>query len=247
MCTLNSAKIGAPFRADVRLNVARIVTDCEVDDESKQPFKDMRYPLENGVLHQELLAQRNAWFQKELGFDQTEAAEWTNKEFTAFFGTLDELVKKSDPARLIYHLRNNDFDQNLITKAQKETEAFYATVFDGLILTTPMKTYAKHRFYHGIESDLYNANECPEPVEYWVANTPAINNWLSQLNLKGDFSLQEEQKTIQIQKSMVFSAKDFGQLAQNLKADNSQNQDYLQAHLLDSYKTENYKERIDNY
>ena len=45
MCQLNSAKMGAPFRGDVRLNVARIVTDCEVDDESKQPFKDMRYPL----------------------------------------------------------------------------------------------------------------------------------------------------------------------------------------------------------
>ena len=45
ICALNTAKMGAPFRADVRLNVARIITDCEVDDESRQPFKDMRYPL----------------------------------------------------------------------------------------------------------------------------------------------------------------------------------------------------------
>ena len=100
-CRINSAKIGMPFNNNCKMAVVRVISDLEVDDESSTPFKTMRYPIENAGKHQELLAQRTAWFRKELQFDESKASQWATQEFTAFYGTQDELVDSSDPGLTI--------------------------------------------------------------------------------------------------------------------------------------------------
>ena len=92
MCRLNQAKIGFPLRADRKMDVIRIINDLEVDDESKTPFLEMRYPFEDGERHKKLLAQRICWFMTKLGFDKPRATEWAEKEFTAMYSRINVLL-----------------------------------------------------------------------------------------------------------------------------------------------------------
>ena len=62
-----------------------------------------------------------------------------------------------------------------------------------------MKTYGKHRYYHGMNFDLLEPGEYPNPVGYWTANTPALSNMLTQLNLDGEYTFEEEQREIQVE------------------------------------------------
>ena len=131
-CVLNQAKVGFPFRADAKLNVGRIVTDLEVDDSSAVPFLSMRYPVEDGTLQQKLIAQREAWYQEKLDFSSELAAEWTTDEFTAFFGTQEKLVNRSDPIdiilRLIDHWNTTNFDANFVATIKQDTKASFLIV-----------------------------------------------------------------------------------------------------------------------
>ena len=72
------------------MDIARIVNDLEVDDESRTPFMEMRYPYEDGNRHKRLLAQRTTWLMKILGFDKPKAAEWAENEFTALPKNIDK-------------------------------------------------------------------------------------------------------------------------------------------------------------
>ena len=90
-----------PFNSNCKMAVVRVITDLEVDDETAVPFKTMRYPIENAAKHQELLAQRISWFRKELEFPEPKANEWATAEFTALYGTHDDLVDRSDPGLTI--------------------------------------------------------------------------------------------------------------------------------------------------
>ena len=138
-CRLNTAKIGFPMRANSKLDVARVVCDLEIDEESKQPFKPMRYPIDDGQRHQKLLGIRSNWFVQKLGFSREDANEWANLEFMAFYGTEQNLVYMNDPGNTISKLIARGLDPVLILEAKKDTK-----VSDSILLQKygNMKVYA---------------------------------------------------------------------------------------------------------
>ena len=89
----------------------------------------MRYPVEDGTLQQKLIAQREAWYQEKLDFSSELAAEWTTDEFTAFFGTQEKLVNRSDPIdimiRLIDLWNTTNFDANFVATIKQDTKASF--------------------------------------------------------------------------------------------------------------------------
>ena len=218
-----------PFRGDCKMAIRRIVEDLEVDDEQSQPFKRMRYPIEDGQKHKKLMDFRQKWFVDRLNFDEEKASEWTNIEFTAFSGTHKDLVDLHDPGHTITKLVSEGVDPKLIAEAQIETKKFFSQVQDGMILITPMKTYQKNRFYHGMDLDAIKLTEWPPAVSFWTANSPALANQITQINIPGEFSLAEENRTIQIEKSSVFVAKEFGRQAEEINTDHQNgHMDFLQ-------------------
>ena len=110
------------MRANSKLDVARGVCDLEVDDESKQPFKPMRYPIDDGKRHQKMLGIRSNWFMQKLDFSREEANEWANLEFMAFYGTEQKLVNTTDPGNTISKLITKGLDPVLILEAKRETK-----------------------------------------------------------------------------------------------------------------------------
>ena len=212
----NQAKIVFPVRASTKLDIARIVSDLEVDDEHNQPFKSMRYPLAPGPKYKQLLAERTAWFMANCNLPEDRAESLAKTEFTAFYGTQNHLVNLDDPGQIVQKLTDMDaeFDANLV---KEHTKRFFALAQKDLILMTPMKTYQKQRYYPGLNIDLLKDNEWPEPVGMWTANGFNLTNIISQVNLKGIFTPEEEEKIIQEEKSYVMVATEFGSAANEVR------------------------------
>ena len=209
-----------------------MVNDIEVDDESKNPFKKMRYPIEDGQQHQNLIAKREAWFIKTFGFEPEKAAEWTQAEFTALFGTQPDLVDQSDPGETIPKLGDLGIDSTLLAKAKQETRAFFATAEKGLIMLTPMKTYPKQRYFNGVDTKLLYDKEWPDPVNYWTANAEHLSNILTQVNLSGHYTPAEEAKEIIAEKAQLKVATEYGQEASIARSEHNQGYlDFLQQRL----------------
>ena len=100
-----------------------------------------------------------------------------------------------------------------------------------------MKTYQKHKYHHGMNVDRFQNGEWPTPMEYWAVNGAHLNNCLTQVNLKGRVSLEEENQYVQIQKTFVTTANEFGNLAQNVRQDHEQGQmDYLQSQIVGRFR-----------
>ena len=106
MCRINTAKFSTPLRSDNKIRLLSIVSDLEVEDEKRVPFRLMRYPIEDGKKHSELFAKRSNWFVTECQFDRKTANEWTTVEFNAFYGTQPEMVKKEDPGNTVEKFLN---------------------------------------------------------------------------------------------------------------------------------------------
>ena len=220
-CRINSAKYGFPLRSDVKMDVIRVINDIEVEDESKTPFLNMRYPYEDGELHQNLQAERIAWYMARFGFEEQKALEWTEAEFTALFSTSDALVNTNDPCDIIAKLLQLEL---VLTEAnQKEilkaTKNFFTKTQKELILLTPMKTYPKSKYHFGMHIDSLRDKEWPEAVSYWTANGENLSNILSQCNLPGNFTFEDEQRIIQAEKSYLRVASEYGESAQILRQD----------------------------
>ena len=224
-CKIGQSKICFPVRGATKLDIIRIINDIEVDDESAKPFKQMRYPIEDGQKHQNLIATRTAWFQKTLDFDAEKAAKWTEEEFTALFGTEQQLMDPSDPGDTIAKLSDLNLPNDLLAKAKQETRKFFAAAEKGLILLTPMKTYPKQRYHPGVNTDLLYGKEWPDPMSYWTANTENMSNILTQVNLTGYYSPKEEAREVLVEKSQLRVATEFGQEANVVR--NEHNQGYL--------------------
>lgn len=218
----------APFRADGKERLGFLITDLEVNDESKDPFKVMRYPLEDGKKHQQLLTQREAWFTKFLQFETPKAKEWTRLEFSAFYSTQNELLNEHDPGNTIAKLQQEKYNEDLVNAAAIDTRKFFAQAQKGLIRTTPMKTYPKFSYYSGMNLDLYREGEFPKPLSIWALNAPKLVNIITQLNLPGVDSLDDIQQEMQNEKNFVFVAADYGQTVQKLNvAESVTNNDFL--------------------
>ena len=211
---INTAKYLSPLRSDNKIRVLSIVSDIEVDNETQEEFKMMRYPIEDGKKHANLFATRSNWFCTTLDFDRVTANEWTTVEFNAFYSTSPDLVNTRDPGNTIGKLRTEfDFSDSQIRKAEIETKIFFQMAQSGLIALTPMKTYAKHRYHSGANTSLLNENECPVPVSFWTANGYRFANILSQLNLAGQVTPSDLNREILAEKNFVCAAQDFGKMA----------------------------------
>ena len=178
--TKNTNKMSFPLRGDVKLSVARIVTDLEVDNERETPFKLMRYPLVFGNKKKELQDAREKWFIRELDFSQVMADQWTTNEFKVFFGTEDEWIDKEDPGQTIEALRDFGFEEEKLVKLASDTKKFFALADSGLIRKTPMKTFQKNRYSVTTRTDLLVAKELPEKMDFWTINAGKLNNILTQ-------------------------------------------------------------------
>ena len=220
-CTLNSAKYGWPLRADTKMDVIRIINDIEVDDESKTPFLEMRYPFENGTLHKEFQAKRTSWFMAVFGFDKPIAMEWTEDEFTALFSTQDQLVNIEDPNNIIGRLKDEqiEFSSDDEKEILRATKAFYAQTQKALIKLTPMKTYPKSKYHFGMKIGALQDKEWPEAVSFWTANGENLSNIISQCNIPGKFSFEDEQKINNAERSFLMVASEFGSAANILRQD----------------------------
>ena len=223
-CTINSAKYGWPLRADTKMDVVRVINDIEVEDESKTPFLEMRYPYEDGTLHKQYQAQRISWFMARFGFPKPIATEWTEDEFTVLFSTQDKMVNVEDPNNIIGRLRHfgvsfSSSDENEILKA---TKSFYATTQKALIKLTPMKTYPKSKYHFGMKIGALQDKEWPEAVSYWTANGENLSNILTQCNLPGKFSFEDEQRIAQVERTFMMVSSEHGNAAQILRQDHAE-------------------------
>ena len=61
-------KRGFPIREDCRQHIFNVLADLEVDDINRQPFKVMKYPIENGDLMQDFIRERKRWYQDQANF-----------------------------------------------------------------------------------------------------------------------------------------------------------------------------------
>ena len=195
-----------------------IISDLEVEDEKRVPFRLMRYPIEDGKTHSELFARRSNWFVTACQFDRKVANEWTTTEFNAFYGTQSSMVNMDDPGNTIEKLRQLNFSDLNISKAEIETTNFFQLAQKGLIAMTPMKTYAKHRYHSGANTKLLDESvfEAPHPVSFWVANGARLANVLSQMNQTGYVGPEELNREILAEKNFVFAAQNFGKTAANI-------------------------------
>ena len=231
-CVIGQAKICFPLRGPTKMDIVRIVNDIEVDDETKVPFKKMRYPIEDGQQHQNLIAKREAWFRKTFNFEPEQAAEWTQAEFTAFFGTQPDLVEQADPGDTIRKLEELGVESNLLAKAKQETKSFFVMAEKGLILLTPMKTYPKSRYFPGVDTKLLYDKEWPDSVSYWTANSIHLSNIITQVNLSGVYSPEEELREVIAEKAQLKVATEFGQEANIARSEHNQGYlDFLQQRL----------------
>ena len=220
-CRINSAKYGFPLRSDVKMDVIRVINDIEVEDESKTPFLNMRYPYEDGDLHQKLQAERVAWYMARFGFEKQKAIEWTESEFTALFSTTTSMVNVNDPCDIILKLSQLELDLTDANKMEilKATKKFFTKTQKELILLTPMKTYPKSKYHFGMHIDSLRDKEWPEAVSYWTANGENLSNILSQCNLPGIFTFEDEKRIVQSERTFFKVAAEFGESAQILRQD----------------------------
>ena len=177
---INTAKMISPLRSDARLAVARVVTDLEVDDESTTNFKVMRYPVIKGDAKAKLFRQRVAWYQQELNFSPERADNWVTAEFRAVLSSEDEWTNQEDPGDIFEWLDASGLSQSRLWKLKDDTKRFFATVDNGLIRKTPMKTYQKLRYSTSTNLQLYKHNEVPEKLDFWTQNAGKLINIITQ-------------------------------------------------------------------
>ena len=247
-CVINSAKYGWPFRADTKMDVVRIINDIEVDDESKTPFLDMRYPLEDGNLHQEYQAKRVTWFMSMFGLEKPIAAKLAEDEFTALFSTKNEMVDIADPNNIIGRLNELDltFSSSDEKEILKETKSFFAKTQKALIKITPMKTYPKSKYHFGMKIGALQDKEWPEAVSFWTANGENLSNVITQCNLPGKFSFEDEQRIAQAERSFMMVASEHGAAAHILRQDHARGfTDFLQ-HRMENPEGQSRPERNPN-
>ena len=213
MCTINQAKIGFPLRSDTKMEIVRIINDLEVDDESKSPFLEMRYPIEDGKKHKMLLAQRTTWLMSTLGFDKLKATEWAANEFTAFYSTQDDLLNPEDPFNTVGKLTKLALYAKDKDRIIRDTKNFFTLAQKELIRLTPMKTYPKSKYHFGMDIKVLDDKDWPESVSYWTANGEGLTNILTQCNLQGSFSLEEENRVTQMERTLLNVADEFGKSA----------------------------------
>ena len=170
----------SPLRSDARLAVARVVSDLEVDDEVKKNFKVMRYPVIKGDAKVRLFKQRVAWYQQEFNFSLQKADNWTSAEFKAVLSSEDEWTDQNDPGQIFEWLENSGLSQSRITQLKDDTKRFFATVDNGLIRKTPMKTYPKLRYSTTTNLQLFKQNEVPEKLDFWTQNAGKLINIVTQ-------------------------------------------------------------------
>ena len=214
--SLNQAKIIFPMRASTKLDIVRIVSDLEVDDERQQPFKSMRYPLEPGKKYRQLLAERTAWIMAQANLPEDQATSLAKDEFTAFYSTQGDLVNLDDPGQIVRKFNELEIEFDLV-KVRNDTKNFFALAQKSLILMTPMKTYQKARYYPGVNLKLLKDNEWPEPVSIWTANGFNLTNILTQVNENGYYSPEDEQKIIQDEKSFMMVPVEYGSAANEVR------------------------------
>ena len=232
MCTINQAKIGFPFRSDTKMDVVRIINDLEVDDESRTPFLEMRYPFEDGERHKKLLAQRICWLMSKLGFDKPKATEWAEQEFTAMYSTHEDLLNPEDPYDTIRKLSQLALYANVKNDIINDTKKFFTMAQDALFMMTPMKTYPKTRYHFGTDVKVLRGKDWPEPVSYWTANSMNLTNILTQCNLTGHYTLEEENRITRTEQTYLKVADEFGRFAADARTEHINGfSDFLQSRL----------------
>ena len=198
-------KRGWPCRESERESLVNICNDLEVEDAIANPFRLVKYPVENGNLLQKFIEERKKWYMRVLKLKADQALVKVLHEIKIFLskdveeGEFDPLNVTEDLEGLVQEPNNEVVEEDLT-----ETYRYFKKFRDELVYVFPMQTSHKCKYATGTHIKHLRAREAPEAKDFWVANTAKLTNCTSGQLLEGYYTPEEEAEIAQYEKHAMF-------------------------------------------
>ena len=171
------------------------------------PFREVRYPKEDGYFKASQQQARTRWFQEHLNMPRAQAENLAFLEMEQLCEMEPGRVSAVDPLKSWSTIANNTQDQ---VAAQAAYWDYFNTLDQRLVVKIPMKTFQKRRYHLGQNLDLYPNGRLPKPKNFFTGIARKLNNIGTQMANTGNFTAAEERKIHLQEREMVRPAAKFG-------------------------------------